>query len=318
MATELARPAQPRLRRPSLRCRASQESRLPATHRAVLEVLEDGAPVTEVARRYGVARQTVHEWLARYASGDSGGWRTGRRGRRGARTRCPRWWRRGSLACGSTRGGAIANPLGAGAGGVTPLPGRPAACRALIRHGLADPKKRKRRREDYRRRERGRAMQLWQTGVTGPTAQGLAARDLADGVVILDQPTALDGGRAAAITDAAATLSHCRTGLVIARQLQTIRAAERILFPNAGCVVEAGQHDQLLAAGGRWAHYRADAARPPAGACTRADPRRPRRKASQLRITGWPAKKREGRYCRPAAARSPGGHAGRRHRRGGR
>jgi hypothetical protein len=116
MATELARPAQPRLRRPSLRCRASQESRLLATHRAVLEVLEDGAPVTEVARRYGVARQTVHEWLARYASGDSGGWRTGRRGRRGARTRCPRWWRRGSLACGSTRGGAIANPLGAGAG----------------------------------------------------------------------------------------------------------------------------------------------------------------------------------------------------------
>jgi len=202
--------------------------------------------------------------------------------------------------------------------GVTPLPGRPAACRALIRHGLAGPKKRKRRREDYRRRERGRAMQLWQTGVTGPTAQGLAARDLADGVVILDQPTALDGGRAAAITDAAATLSRCRTGLVIARQLQTIRAAERILFPNAGCVVEAGQHDQLLAAGGRWAHYRADAARPPAGACTRADPRRPRRKASQLRITGWPAKKREGRYCRPAAARSPGGHAGRRHRRGGR
>jgi len=116
MATELARPAQPRLRRPSLRCRASRESRLPATHRAVLEVLEDGAPVTEVARRYGVARQTVHEWLARYASGDSGGWRTGRRGRRGAGTRCPRWWRRGSLACGSTRGGAIANPLGAGAG----------------------------------------------------------------------------------------------------------------------------------------------------------------------------------------------------------
>jgi len=30
-------------------------------YRAVLEVLEEGAPVTEVARRYGVARQTVHE-----------------------------------------------------------------------------------------------------------------------------------------------------------------------------------------------------------------------------------------------------------------
>lgn len=36
-------------------------------YRAVLEVLE-GASVTEVARRFGVARQTVHAWLARYGS----------------------------------------------------------------------------------------------------------------------------------------------------------------------------------------------------------------------------------------------------------
>jgi transposase len=42
-------------------------------YRAVLEVLEDGTPVTEVARRYGVARQTVHEWLARYAAGGLAG-----------------------------------------------------------------------------------------------------------------------------------------------------------------------------------------------------------------------------------------------------
>jgi transposase len=32
---------------------------------AVLEVL-DGTPVTEVAQRFGVARQTVHRWVARY------------------------------------------------------------------------------------------------------------------------------------------------------------------------------------------------------------------------------------------------------------
>ena len=42
-------------------------------YRAVLEVLEEGLPVTEVARRHGVARQTVHEWLARYAQGGLGG-----------------------------------------------------------------------------------------------------------------------------------------------------------------------------------------------------------------------------------------------------
>ena len=51
--------------------------------------------------------------------------------------------------------------------GVVPLPGRSAVYRALIRHGLVDPKKRKRRREDYRRWERSRAMQLWQMDVMG-------------------------------------------------------------------------------------------------------------------------------------------------------
>ena len=36
-------------------------------HKAVLEVL-GGLPVVEVAHRYGVARQTVHDWLRRYAA----------------------------------------------------------------------------------------------------------------------------------------------------------------------------------------------------------------------------------------------------------
>src|SRR5688572_18081608 len=35
---------------------------------AVVEVLRDGASVTGVARRYGVARQRVHEWLKAYAA----------------------------------------------------------------------------------------------------------------------------------------------------------------------------------------------------------------------------------------------------------
>jgi leucine-zipper of insertion element IS481 len=42
-------------------------------YRAVLEVLEEGASVTEVARRHGVTRQTVHEWLARYSAGGLAG-----------------------------------------------------------------------------------------------------------------------------------------------------------------------------------------------------------------------------------------------------
>jgi len=38
-------------------------------YQAVREVL-DGSSVTAVARRYGVARQTVHVWLRRYADGN--------------------------------------------------------------------------------------------------------------------------------------------------------------------------------------------------------------------------------------------------------
>ena len=42
-------------------------------HQAVLEVLNDGATVLDVVRRYRVARQTVHDWLCRYAHGGLAG-----------------------------------------------------------------------------------------------------------------------------------------------------------------------------------------------------------------------------------------------------
>ena len=37
-------------------------------YQAVLELLNQGASVTDVARRNGVSRQTVHTWLHKYAS----------------------------------------------------------------------------------------------------------------------------------------------------------------------------------------------------------------------------------------------------------
>ena len=37
-------------------------------YRAVIEI-ENGCPVTEVAARYGVSRQTVHTWKNRYLQG---------------------------------------------------------------------------------------------------------------------------------------------------------------------------------------------------------------------------------------------------------
>ncbi|MDQ3151546.1 MAG: ABC transporter ATP-binding protein, partial [Actinomycetota bacterium] len=44
-----------------------------------------------------------------------------------------------------------------------------------------------------------------------------------------------------------------RTALVIAHRLSTVRAADQILVVEDGRVVERGTHDELLAAGGRYA-----------------------------------------------------------------
>jgi hypothetical protein len=55
---------------------------------------------------------------------------------------------------------------------VVPLPGRSAVYWALLRHGLLEGRKRRRRRKDYRRSERGAAMQLWQLDVMGRAGSG--------------------------------------------------------------------------------------------------------------------------------------------------
>ncbi len=139
-------------------------------YRAVSEVLYDNASVTDVARRYGVARQTVHAWLRRYAQ-------AGMAGLVDASSKpasCPHQMspevearivelRRAHPTWGPR---TLLHQLAKA--GVAPLPGRSSVHRALLRHGLVDPKRRRRRRGDYRRWERSAAMQLWQMDVMGP------------------------------------------------------------------------------------------------------------------------------------------------------
>src|ERR1700692_3576161 len=133
-------------------------------YRAVLEVL-DGAVVSEVGRRYGVSRQTVHAWLRRYAC-DGAVLNLEDRSSRPhgcphqmapelearvlvLRDAHPRW--------GPTR---IVYELERE--GVVAVPGRSSVYRALVRNGRIDPARRRRRRADYKRWERGRPMELWQ------------------------------------------------------------------------------------------------------------------------------------------------------------
>ena len=73
-------------------------------------------------------------------------------------------------------------------------------------------------------------------------------------VVILDEATAhLDSTSELAVQAALAEALAGRTALVIAHRLSTVRSADLILVVEDGRIVERGQHDQLLAAGGRYA-----------------------------------------------------------------
>jgi transposase InsO family protein len=135
---------------------------------AVREVLE-GASVTEVAGRNRVARQTVHEWLRKYATGGMAALVD----RSSKPLSCPHQMppviearivelRREHPGWGPR---TLLHQLGRD--GVDPLPGRSSVHRVLLRHGLIEPGRRRRRRSDYKRWERSRSMGLWQMDVVG-------------------------------------------------------------------------------------------------------------------------------------------------------
>ncbi|WTS84378.1 IS481 family transposase [Streptomyces sp. NBC_00104] len=138
-------------------------------YRAVLAVLA-GATVTEVAASLGVSRQTVSGWKSRYEAEGLAG--LADRSRRPAscphqasaevetavcelRRQHPRWGPR-RIAHVLERSGAVA-----------PVPSRMTVYRILVRHGLVEPGVRRRKRSDYKRWQRDRAMQLWQMDIVG-------------------------------------------------------------------------------------------------------------------------------------------------------
>jgi transposase InsO family protein len=137
-------------------------------YRAVLMV-ESGVTVTEVASRFGVSRQSVSTWLSRYRADGLGGLVD--RSRRPVscphqtsaeveavvcelRREHPRWGPR-----------RLVHELERA--GVVPVPARMSVYRVLVRHGLVEPKSRRRHRRDYRRWERDEPMALWQMDIVG-------------------------------------------------------------------------------------------------------------------------------------------------------
>ncbi|MFG2791802.1 ABC transporter ATP-binding protein [Streptomyces sp. NPDC048419] len=81
-------------------------------------------------------------------------------------------------------------------------------------------------------------------------------------IVLLDEATAsLDPENEQAVQEALSALTAGRTLLVIAHRLQTVAAADQILFLDEGRIAERGTHDELLATDGRYASFWAQRSR---------------------------------------------------------
>src|SRR6266545_2211245 len=151
-------------RRPVLKELSVTEQR----YGAVLEVLREELPVVEVAARYGVTRQSVHNWVRRYLDGGLEALADRSHRPHGCphqvnadvearicelRRQHPRWGTR-----------RLAHQL---EGDLDRAPSRAAIYRALVRNNLLQPRGRRRRHQDYKRWERSAPMQLWQMDITG-------------------------------------------------------------------------------------------------------------------------------------------------------
>ena len=74
------------------------------------------------------------------------------------------------------------------------------------------------------------------------------------GILLLDEATAaLDLAAEAEVIAATERLAAQRTTLVVAHRLTTAARADRIVVMADGQIAEIGSHDELLAAGGRYA-----------------------------------------------------------------
>jgi transposase InsO family protein len=151
-------------------------------YKAVLAVIADGRTVGEVANQWGVSRQTMHRWLARYEGDGLEG--LGNRSSRPAH--CPHQtppaveamvleMRRSHQYWGARR---IAFELARK--GVEPAPSESAVYRCLVRAAVIDPVSRRRRQETWKRWERAAPMELWQLDVVHGfgLADGTAAKAL--------------------------------------------------------------------------------------------------------------------------------------------
>jgi transposase InsO family protein len=195
-------------------------------YRAVLAVLA-GESVTSVAVQLGVSRQSVHKWLARYRVEGLGGlvdrprrpesspWQSPPEVEAAVcelRREHPRWGPR-----------RLAHELGRS--GMEPVPSRMTVYRILVRHGLVEPRRRRRRREDYLRWERDAPMALWQLDIVGGVF-------LADGTEVKVVTGVDDHSRFCVIASACMRATGRAVCLAFARALERYGVPDEVLTDN--------------------------------------------------------------------------------------
>ena len=136
---------------------------------AVMEVLKEGRTVVEVAARYGVSRQSVHNWITLYQEEGIEALAN-----RSSRPRgCPHQMppelktRVVQMRLAHPRWGPKTIAFQLARAGVDAVPSPSGIKRALRRRGLVEYSPRRRKKKEYRRWERDRAMELWQMDVVG-------------------------------------------------------------------------------------------------------------------------------------------------------
>jgi transposase InsO family protein len=136
-------------------------------YRAVLEVL-DGSPVSEVAVRYGVSRQSVYTWKARHAAAGLDGLREATRRPRTSPSRLAAEIE--ALVCelrrAHPRWGARRIAFEVAQRGVASAPSRATVHRVLVRNAMVTPRAQAHKRK-YRRWQRETPMALWQLDLVG-------------------------------------------------------------------------------------------------------------------------------------------------------
>jgi transposase InsO family protein len=144
-------------------------SKMEQRYDAVVAVIRDGFSVSEAAQKFGVSRQSLYRWMARYEEGGLEALAEGSHRPKHIPHQMPGEIETRVLELRRTHPlwGPLRIEHQLRRDGFDPPPSHMAVYRALVRHGLIEPGVKRKKLPHYKRWERGRPMELWQMDVVG-------------------------------------------------------------------------------------------------------------------------------------------------------